>query len=81
MSGIFGTSRTWKLPGILRRSPAVSDTDELNLALARAQTGLERKRRRWLLFLIEMEGRLLDRVAQTSQDTTREVFVSEAEEA
>lgn len=87
MSGIpgiarrFGISRGWKLPEALRRRPAVSDTDELNMALAGAQMGLERKRHRWLLFLIEKEERLSARIANTSQEPADEPVSLEVEEA
>jgi hypothetical protein len=41
--------------------------DDLDIALAGAQIGLERKRRRWLLFLIEKEEECLARMAQAAE--------------
>lgn len=48
-----------------RRGPA--HTDDLGVALAGAQVGLEKKRRRWLLFLIDKEEQCLNQIAQTAE--------------
>lgn len=49
------------------RKRTVAPADDLDVALAGAQIGLERKRQRWLLFLIEKEEQCLNRIAQTTE--------------
>ncbi len=61
--------------GIRRRPPLGSEGDDLDVALAGAQVGLERKRRRWLLFLIEKEERLTTRLAQVTADVSTEATI------
>jgi hypothetical protein len=46
-----------------RRRPS-DDGEELDMSLASAQMGLERKRQRWLLFLIEKEEACADRAKE-----------------
>ena len=53
--GLFG----WR-----RRSSTAVDLDA---ALAGAQIGLEKKRQRWLLFLIDREEQCLARMAEASE--------------
>lgn len=48
-----------------RRGP--THTNDLDVALAGAQVGLEKKRQRWLLFLIEKEEQCLNQIAQTTE--------------
>jgi hypothetical protein len=55
--GLFG------FLGLRRRSSVV----DLDAALAGAQIGLEKKRQRWLLFLIEREEQCLARMAEASE--------------
>ena len=43
--------------------------DDLDVALASAQIGLEKKRQRWLLFLIHKEEHCLNVLAQTEEAT------------
>ncbi len=63
----------FELLGIRRwRPPSGSEGEDLDVALAGAQVGLERKRRRWLLFLIEKEERLTTRLAQVTADISAE---------
>lgn len=50
--------------GLRRRSSTAVDLDA---ALAGAQIGLEKKRQRWLLFLIEREEQCLGRMAEASE--------------
>ncbi len=50
--------------GLRRRSSTAVDLDA---ALAGAQIGLEKKRQRWLLFLIEREEQCLARMAEASE--------------
>jgi hypothetical protein len=56
--GLFG------LFGLRRRSSTAVDLDA---ALAGAQIGLEKKRHRWLLFLIEREEQCLAQMAEASE--------------
>lgn len=53
--------------GLFASRRGVAPTDELDVALAGAQIGLERKRQRWLLFLIGKEEECLSRIAQTAE--------------
>lgn len=55
----------FNIPGLGRRTH--SPVDDLDVALAGAQIGLEKKRQRWLLFLIEKEEECLSRIAQTAE--------------
>lgn len=49
------------------RQRGAAAADDLDVALAGAQVGLEKKRQRWLLFLIEKEEQCLSRIAQTAE--------------
>lgn len=49
----------------MRRRGSTSGND-LDIALAGAQAGLEKKRQRWLLFLIEKEEQCKSQIAQTA---------------
>jgi hypothetical protein len=51
--------------GLHRR--AAAPADDLDVALASAQVGLEKKRQRWLLFLIEKEEACITHIAQTAE--------------
>lgn len=51
--------------GLFRtRRRSTETVGELDIALAGAQIGLEKKRQRWLLFLIENEQACLEQIAQ-----------------
>ncbi len=54
------------------RRRGLAPADDLDIALAGAQVGLEKKRRRWLLFLIEKEEQCKSQIAQTSELNGRE---------
>ncbi len=49
------------------RRRAQTPTDDLDVALAGAQAGLEKKRQRWLLFLLEKEEQCKSQIAQTAE--------------
>lgn len=51
-----------------QRKPAPAD--DLDVALASAQIGLEKKRRRWLVFLIEREEQCENLIMQTAEYTS-----------
>lgn len=47
------------------RGRPTSPTDDLDAVLAEAQSGLEKKRQRWLVFLLEREEQCKERLALT----------------
>ena len=51
--------------------------DDLDVALAGAQIGLEKKRQRWLLFLVQKEEQCMKALAQTSDLTLDPVTTDE----